>query len=75
MWSTWSSEDLQQSDASAVLLRSVRPILTAVVEGGGLETVKTMADVMQLEEALKKELQDGKQFGFDFLWAVGRKKI
>jgi hypothetical protein len=64
---------LSQEATSSVLLRSIRPIMNAVVEHGGFETVKTTEDVDRLDKDIGKELQNGTKLGFDFLWAWGRR--
>ncbi|KAH7323189.1 methyltransferase domain-containing protein [Stachybotrys elegans] len=73
IWSTWSSETVNQDDVPEVLIGLVKPTLTSVVESGGLEIVQTMEDVLLLESNIIMDIRNGMKLGFDWYRAWGMK--
>ncbi|KAI9147992.1 N-methyltransferase tcpN [Paramyrothecium foliicola] len=75
IWSTWASEELTENGALPVLVAAVRPMLTAVVQNGGFETIQTMEDVLRVEDTLERDVQAGTRIGFDWHWAWGMRPL
>ncbi|KAK2773606.1 methyltransferase domain-containing protein [Colletotrichum kahawae] len=73
IWSSWAASEGVQDAARMVSLGIVRPMMTAVVDHGGLETVQTTNDVERLHEALARYLQNGTRVGFDYVQVLAQR--
>ncbi|OLN82106.1 hypothetical protein CCHL11_07657 [Colletotrichum chlorophyti] len=73
IWSSWAADETLQGHSTTASVRLLRPSLTAVVEGGGVETIRTMDDVSRLEKEMKEAVEkDGIRIGFHYYWNWGQ---
>ncbi|KAJ0166753.1 hypothetical protein CTA2_6034 [Colletotrichum tanaceti] len=74
VWSTWAADESIQQKASMGIVRLVKPVLAAVVENGGEETVRTMEDVSRIQREMKQDVeQDGVRIGVHYYWNWGQR--
>ncbi|KAK1984236.1 methyltransferase domain-containing protein [Colletotrichum cereale] len=74
VWSTWAANDSIQEKVSTAMLQLLKPGLTAVVEDGGEETVRTMEDVGRIERELVRDAeQNGVHLGLHYFWNWGQR--
>ncbi|KAK1599521.1 methyltransferase domain-containing protein [Colletotrichum navitas] len=71
-WATMKHDAKEKSTKATLQL--LKPSLTAVVEDGGEETVRTMEDVSRIERDLVRDTdQNGVRLGFDYFWNWGQR--
>ncbi|OHF02874.1 methyltransferase domain-containing protein [Colletotrichum orchidophilum] len=74
IWNSWAADESVQDEATAGILRLIRPSLMSIVEDGGEDTVKTMEDVSRIERDLRCDVEGkGSRTGFDFIWNWGQR--
>ncbi|OLN96302.1 Demethylmenaquinone methyltransferase 2 [Colletotrichum chlorophyti] len=74
VWNTFGARGLLRDHMTQVSKQALRPILLAIVEGGGLENVQSIKDVDRLEEEMKRDVEEnGVLVGFMYTWIWGQR--
>ncbi|KAF6817202.1 hypothetical protein CPLU01_13649 [Colletotrichum plurivorum] len=74
VFNSFGIRDMLQEPIRKVAIEVVRPLMLAVLEDGGMDTIQALEDVDRLEADMKREVAaNDAKFGFHYYWTWGRR--
>ncbi|KAF9873867.1 hypothetical protein CkaCkLH20_08601 [Colletotrichum karsti] len=72
-YNTFCTRDMLRDAMKKIAVEVVRPVMLAVLEDGGMETMQTVEDIDRLEAGIRKDVvENGAMVGFYYNWVWGR---